>query len=158
MALRLSQAAYLMGLKVETLSAMVEREEVLCIKGRRDPHTGEIMIHESELHRFEHPWKHIARLDERVNALQELVETLKKKIVNQRNSVIVDIEHEIRSCREDFRMWSEDMQEDISAMKDILYAWPKLKEFLAAFEEEKKKSLKSRVKRALTRKRTAKKG
>lgn len=72
----LEEAAYLMGMSVENVKKMVESGELLAAK------IGSVkgFIHESEMSRFQHPWTHLFRLEQRINAQQALVETLKGKI------------------------------------------------------------------------------
>mgnify|MGYP001606345682 CR=1 FL=1 len=79
MAFTVKQAAYLMGLRESTVKEMIASGKLLTIKGTRDETENEL-IHDSEMSRFQHPWEHIFRLDERINAQQALVETLKAKI------------------------------------------------------------------------------
>lgn len=75
----LEQAAYLMGVEPEEVKEYIDRGLLLASKASLFGE-GPIMIHQTEMDRFRHPWKHIWRLDDRINAQQRLVETLKEKI------------------------------------------------------------------------------
>jgi excisionase family DNA binding protein len=55
------EAAYLMGLSVEKIRKMIDRGELLTISA-----TGK--IHETEMYRFQHPWKRVFALDQRCTA------------------------------------------------------------------------------------------
>lgn len=74
------QAAYLMGLRVDTVREMMKNGKILYDKLNTDEGDDTPLINETEMSRFQHPWEHIFRLDERINAQQILVEQLKAKI------------------------------------------------------------------------------
>lgn len=78
----LEQAAFIMQVHPEQLLGWIREGLVLTIKrfDTDDPST--IRIHQTELDRFRHPWKHIWRLDKRIDSQQKLVETLKQRINN----------------------------------------------------------------------------
>jgi len=65
------------------------------------------LIHESEVHRFVHPWQHIFRLDKRVDSLLALVETLKNKntleLNESTNNRLENIEESMDEFRRDLR-------------------------------------------------------
>jgi excisionase family DNA binding protein len=87
----IKEAAYLMGLREETLRRMIDNGKILVIKVGLEKGE-EPRIHETEMSRFQHPWEHIFRLDQRVNSLQAMCEFLKTKIndtmgVNLRSDV-----------------------------------------------------------------------
>jgi uncharacterized coiled-coil protein SlyX len=92
----ITEAAYLMGMSEETVKKMIDNGELLCRKNANP-----IMIHESEMGRFMHPWRHIARLDQRITAQQMLVEKLKLgrsenedwTLAHQVNDLQYNIEH-----------------------------------------------------------------
>ena len=74
----IEQAAFIMQESVETLMDFIRGGLLLCHKGTLDG-DGPVMIHQSELDRFKRPWKHVWRLDDRINALQTRLESLIKK-------------------------------------------------------------------------------
>ena len=145
MAINIYEAAYLMGVSVETVKKMIDAGELLYVKsgGKELDH---IVIHESEMTRFQHPWKHIFRLDERINAQQSLVETLKAKI---NAGLWYDIERAANDANYNLKYLTERV-EKIEHILDDLAKWlPGL--FEGKTVEPKKIS---RLIRTLKRKRT----
>jgi hypothetical protein len=115
------QAAYLMGMRVETVKRMIDGGKLLTIKAlAKNADDDDPIIHETEMSRFQHPWEHIFRLDERANAQQTLVETLKTKI-NE-------------SLGENYRSDVEEMRLDLEQMRaeyqNILMAYQRVKPML----------------------------
>jgi hypothetical protein len=76
----LDQAAFIMQEHPETVRSWIDKGLLLANKSTLYSEEGPVMIHQTELDRFRHPWKHIWRLDARIDAQQKLVETLKVKI------------------------------------------------------------------------------
>lgn len=82
MAFTVQQAAYLMGMREETVNKMISAGKLLTIKqGREDGDP--TLIHETEISRFQHPWEHLFRIDQRMTAQQGLLEILKGRINEQ---------------------------------------------------------------------------
>ena len=79
----IEQAAFIMQESVETLMDFIRGGLLLCHKGSLD-NDGPVMIHQSELDRFKRPWKHVWRLDDRINGLQGRLEALIKKTEGSR--------------------------------------------------------------------------
>jgi hypothetical protein len=75
----LEQAAHIMQQSPEQILQWIDQGVMLCYKPARDK-DGTIMIHQSEMDRFRHPWKHIWRLDDRLNGIQGRLETHIKRV------------------------------------------------------------------------------
>lgn len=78
--INLEQAAFLMQEPEEVVTDWISKGLLLAVKMGRAGGRQEYQIHQSELNRFRHPWKHIWRIDERISGFQNLVETLKQRI------------------------------------------------------------------------------
>jgi hypothetical protein len=131
--LTLLEAAFLMGITEEQLQKLIDDDQILVVKsqGMEPP-----IIHESEVHRFLHPWQHIFRLDKRVDATQQLVETLKK-------SAIVQLETDIALRLNCFDKNIEEMRRDLQFIKAHLFP-PKIAERKAVPAKQNKSKSKSR--------------
>jgi hypothetical protein len=78
----LEQAAFIMQETPNTLIEWIDKGLMLSYKARSvkgDETRNFPEIHQSELDRFLHPWKHVRRLDDRINAQQQKVDILTKK-------------------------------------------------------------------------------
>lgn len=76
----LAQAAFIMQEPEEVLIDWIKKGLLLAFKVGNKEFPNFYQIHQSELNRFRHPWKHIWRLDERITCLQKLLDIFKHKI------------------------------------------------------------------------------
>ena len=143
----INEAAYLMGFSVETIQKMIEKGELLVNRA-----TNPMLIHDSEIGRFQHPWKHIFRLDQRINAQQALIEIIKTSGLHgagTRDGLDVqvnDLQYELRELEE--RVQSLTMQNNMLNEKigRIMEKFPALVETVDALLAKQKKPLLSRRK------------
>ena len=142
----INEAAYLMGFSVDTVQKMIDKGELLVNRG-----TNPLLIHDSEIGRFQHPWKHIFRLDQRMNALQEVIEIIKKRDLHGSfaghrdglNVQVNDLQYELRELEE--RVQSLTMQNNMLNDKigRIMEKFPALVETVDALLAKQKKPLSS---------------
>lgn len=107
--LSVQEAAYLMNISEEELQVLIDKGQLLVIESHtEDPP----LIHESEVHRFVHPWQHIFRLDSRVDSLLALVETMKGRgfhcedVLDFRSRLVV-MERQVAEMRTDMKVIKE---------------------------------------------------
>lgn len=71
----IDQAAFIMQEPVKKLMKYINGGLMLCYKPSLNG-DGPVMIHQSEMDRFKHPWKHIWRIDARLNDIQKRYEKI----------------------------------------------------------------------------------
>lgn len=135
--LTLAQAAFIMQKKPQTLLRWIRKGLINYNKlWAHNLETGEgIMIHQSEMDRFRYPWRHIWRIDDRINCLHILVEKLKAKInggedapaqIRKHGTDILNLER--RTIQEEYQR--EKVQKRVDALDERL---DKLKELNPEF-------------------------
>jgi|GEM_PF-6178292 uncharacterized coiled-coil protein SlyX len=126
----ITEAAYLMGFSEEIVLKMIEKGELLCKKGNVP-----VLIHESEMSRFQHPWKHICRLEQRINAQQNLVETLKSRVPMRETGFDVQVNN--------VEYLLNELRGEVNSMKDglakIMEKLPALIETVDALQSKQKR-------------------
>lgn len=116
----IDQAAFIMQEPVETLMEFIRGGLLLCYKPSLDS-DGPVLIHQSELDRFRRPWKHVWRLDDRINGLQGRLEIMVNRI-ERLDGVLSDfseVRDEMDLVRESLKQLDfESMSEVVSQLCD----------------------------------------
>ena len=134
------QAAYLMGIRVDTVKEMIKEGKLLVIKSNPNDDDDSPIIHETEISRFQHPWEHIFRLDERANAQQILVEQLKAKVndalgIAYRSDVEM-LRMEVKQLKDTLQYY-EPMLEHLAELRETIQGLQKQVEKLSEIKERK---------------------